>query len=81
MERKLSECLRQVRDQFAPHCTDGVTLQGSAVRDLVSLLTVYGTAAERLKGVTLRKTVGEIIELHPGKYTRTVPVEIVGGVS
>jgi hypothetical protein len=81
IELKLSECLRQVRDQFAPHCETGAELPAATVRQLVSLLTVYATAAERLEGVTLRKSVGEIITLRADEYTRTVPVEIVGGIS
>jgi hypothetical protein len=70
-----------VRDQFAPRCLTGVTLRPEAVRDLVSLLAVYATAAERLEGVTVPKSVGEIIELRDYQVTRTVPVEKVGEVS
>ncbi|WP_026784239.1 hypothetical protein [Pleomorphomonas koreensis] len=81
IEHKLSDCLRQVRDQFAPYSETGVAFTPDGVRHLVSLLTVYATAAERLEGVTLRKSVGEIITLRADEYTRTVPVEIVGGVS
>ncbi len=81
IELKLSECLRQLRDEFAPHCETGAKLPAETVRQVVSLLTIYATAAERLEGVTLRKSVGEIITLRADEYTRTVPVEIVGGVS
>ena len=81
IEHKLSTCLRQVRDDFARHCERGVMLTPSGVRHLVSLLAVYATAAERLEGVTVPRTVGEIITLHAGEYTRTVPVEVTGEVS
>lgn len=81
IQLKLSECLRQVRDQFAPHCEKGVMLSPTGTRHLVSLLAVYATAAERLEGVTVEKTVGEIIELRADEYTRTVAVPVVGGIS
>jgi hypothetical protein len=81
IDLKLSTCLRQVRDQFAPHCLTGVTLLPETTRDLVSLLTVYATTAERLEGTTVPKGKGEIITLRGDEYARMVPVEIVGGVS
>ncbi|PKR90897.1 hypothetical protein CXZ10_06000 [Pleomorphomonas diazotrophica] len=81
IEHKLSDCLRQVRDQFAPYCEHGVTMPADAVRDVVSHLSIFATAAERLEGVTFEKSVGEIITLRADEYRRTVPVEVVGGIS
>lgn len=81
MELKLSTCLHQMRDQFAPHCIAGVTLPAGTVRDLVSLLAVYATTAERLEGTTVPRLTGEIIELCDRDVVRTVPIPIVGEVS
>lgn len=81
IEHKLSDCLRQVRDQMAPYCETGITIAPEGVRDLVSYLSLYSTAAERLEGVTLHKSVGEIITLRADEYTRTVPVDRLGDIS
>lgn len=81
IELNLSTCLRQLCDQFAPHCLTGVTMPPERVRDLVSLLTVYATSAERLEGTPVPKAKGQIIEMRDHEMMRMVPIDIIGEIS
>ena len=81
IEQKLSTCIRQLRDHFAPFCVTGAELPADVVRDVVASLTVFATCAERLEGATVPKAAGQIIELKDYTVARVVPVVMAGEVS